>query len=93
MDNPLHIYEYYKFIHTYIHIHKYYIQDDQLNMAVFFLNLGKSCCSEYTCTTAYTGKVTLNKVPEKQIIYSTYINIQNEVAKLYKKPSKVASHE
>ena len=39
------------------------VQGDQLYMAVFFWYLVQ--CTLYTCTVAYTGKVTFYKVPEQ----------------------------
>ena len=36
----------------------YYIQGDQINMAVFSCTKEKFTCPGYTCTVAYTGQVT-----------------------------------
>ena len=48
------------------------VQGEQLNMAVFFMvgTLEKVTSPVYTCTVAYTGKVTFYKVPEKTVIFN-----------------------
>ena len=43
------------------------VQGDQLNVAVFFQYPVKSVCLMLLCREAYTGKVTLYKIPKKTL--------------------------